>query len=111
MAALSDNRLVWSATLVIVVTTELMLVVFSLSTESLAVMEGETLPNSHGLHGWLVSGVEGRALWPGTADNARKERQRGASAEFAPDWTIRPGGIVEFGMTVMCMVFSLFCEA
>ena len=39
MAALSDKRLVWSATLVMVVTTELMFVVFSLRTESLAVME------------------------------------------------------------------------
>ena len=39
MAALSDSRLVWSATLVMVVTTELMLVVFSLRTASLAVIE------------------------------------------------------------------------
>ena len=39
MAALSDSRLVWSATLVMVVTTELMLAVFSLRTASLAVIE------------------------------------------------------------------------
>ena len=38
MAAFSESRLVWSATFVIVVTTELMLLVFSLSTESLPVM-------------------------------------------------------------------------
>ena len=39
MAALSDSRLVWSATLVIVVTTWLMLVALTLSTASLELIE------------------------------------------------------------------------
>ena len=41
MAAFRESRLVWSATLVMVVTTELMLLVFSLTTASLDVMELE----------------------------------------------------------------------
>ena len=59
MAALSESRLVWSATLVMVVTTELMLLVFSLSTASLAVIEPEA-----SMIWRMVASMRAMALWP-----------------------------------------------
>jgi hypothetical protein len=59
MAALSDSRLVWSATLVIVVTTWLMLVALTLSTASLELIEpaaSMTCP--------MVSSIRARPVCP-----------------------------------------------